>query len=37
MKRLSMMLIAIVALGMSTSCKDDKKEANSEMNEEMPM
>ncbi len=37
MKRLSMMLIAIMALGMSTSCKDDKKEANSDMNEEMPM
>lgn len=37
MKRLSFILIAIVALGMSTSCKNDKKEATSEMNEEMPM
>lgn len=37
MKRLSFILIAIVALGMTTSCKNDKKEANSDMNEEMPM
>lgn len=35
MKRLSMIFIAIFALTMTTSCKEDKKDTNADVNEEM--